>query len=95
MNKDIQKLKKLITEYLGISRNEVHRIYGALSKKSDNGVWFYRKFRFSLFSDEILFVFEDDVVVDISINKYFLLVEIKSIFYTEYQNPEYKEIRFF
>ena len=58
-------------------------------------IGFYRNFRFSLFNDEILFVFEDYVVVDISINKYFLWVETKSIFYMEYQNQEYKEVSLF
>lgn len=66
--------------------------FGIPSKKSDNEAWFYRKFRLSLFNDEIVFIFEEDVVVDICINKYFLWVEVKSIFYMQYQNPEYKEV---
>ena len=94
-NRDIEKLRKLISENLGAPKNEIRKIFGTPSKKSDSGIWFFRKFRFSLFHDEIVFIFEDDLAVDISINKYFLWVEIKSIFYMEYQNPEYKEIFFF
>ena len=92
ISKDIKKLKKLITEYLGVSRNEIRSIFGTPSKKSDNEAWLYRKFRLNFFNNEVIFIFEDNVVVDISINKYFLWVEIKSIFYMEYQNPEYWEI---
>ena len=95
MTKDVEKLRKLVNENLGASRNQIRKIFGTPSKKSDNGVWSYRNFRFSLFNDEVLFVFEDDVVVDISINKYFLWVETKSIFYMEYQNQEYKEVSLF
>lgn len=72
MNKDIRKIKKLINEYLGKSKNEIRIIFGKPSKKSDNGVWFYRRFNLSLFNDEILFIFEENVVIDIATSKYFL-----------------------
>jgi len=95
MNKDVQKIKKLINENLSKSKNEIRIIFGTPSKKSDNEVWFYRKLNLSPFNYEMIFIFEDDVVIDISISKYFLWVEIKSIFYMEGQNPEYKEISLF
>ncbi|MCX8525244.1 hypothetical protein OF897_15090 [Chryseobacterium formosus] len=95
MTKDIQKLKKLINENLGKSKTEIQIVFGTPSKKSDDGVWFYRKFHLSPYKDEILFIFDDDVVVDICTNKYFLWREVKSIFYMEGQNPEYKEVSFF
>lgn len=91
-NKDIEKLEKLIKENLGRSRNEIQNIFGMPSKKSDNEVWSYKEFRLTFYNNEIFFLFENDMVTDICIYKYFLWIEIKNIFYMEYQNPEYKEV---
>ena len=95
ISKDIKKFHHLIKENLGKTKHEIKKIFGNPSKKSDNEFWSYRKFHFSLFNNEIIFIFEDDRVIDISTNKYFLWIEVKSIFYMEFQNPEYKEISFF
>ena len=95
LNQDVKKFQQLIKENLGKTKNEIKTIFGKASKKSDNEFWSYRKFRFSPFNHELIFIFENDRVIDISTNKYFLWIEVKSIFYMEFQNPEYKEIYFF
>lgn len=92
MGKEIQKLKRLIDENLNKSKNQIRMIFGVPSKKSDNEVWFYRKFQISLFNDEIIFIFENDKVIDITICQYFLWLEIKNIYYFEAGTPEYKEV---
>lgn len=90
MDNEVKKLKKLINENLHNSKSEIRRVFGKPSKKSDNEVWFYRNFRFSLFNDEIVFVFKNDKVAEISLTRYFMWEEIKNIYYLEGQNPEYK-----
>ncbi|MFZ4929409.1 hypothetical protein [Chryseobacterium sp. Mn2064] len=90
MNKHTQKLRSLIEKHLHQPKNQILRIFGRPSEKSDSEVWFYRKFRFSPFNEEITFVFENERVVDISLNQYFLWMEVLSVYYFEGQSPEYK-----
>ncbi|MBB6369663.1 hypothetical protein HNP36_000716 [Chryseobacterium shigense] len=92
MDKQVQQLKKLINENLHRSKSQILSVFGKPSKKSDCEIWFYRKFYISFFNDEIAFLFEEDTVVDICITRYFLWKEVKSIYYFEGKNPEYKVV---
>lgn len=92
MDQQVRKLKRLINSYLYKSKNEILIAFGRPSRKSDSEVWFFRKFDLSLFNDEIVFIFEDEKVVDISISKYFLWKELKNVYYFEGKNPEFKVV---
>ncbi len=92
MDKHIRKLKKLVGENLHNSRKEIINIFGLPSKKYDDDIWFYRRFRFSLLNEEIAFIFTEDQVVDIVLTQYFLWFEIKNVYYFEEQIPEYKQV---
>lgn len=95
MDKQIQKLKKLIDENLYQSKDQVLKKLGNPQKRSDNEIWFYRKFSFSIFNDEISIIFEEDIVVDICLTRLFLWKEVKSIYYFEGQEPEFKVVDYF
>ena len=43
-----------------------------------------------IFKDEIAFIFEENLVVDICITQYIFGLEYKNIFYYQYGNPQYK-----
>ena len=90
MDKQIRKLRKLVTLYLHKSRGDLEKIYGTPDIKFDDEMWFYNRYRWGIFKDEIAFVFEDNYVVDISITEYIFGKEYRNIFYYEGQNPEYK-----
>ncbi len=90
MDKQIRKLRKLVTLYLHKSRGDLEKIYGKPDAKFDDEMWFYNRYRWGIFKDEIAFVFEDNYVVDISITEYIFRKEYRNIFYYEGQNPEYK-----
>ena len=92
MDKQVQKLKNLLDKNIHKSKNEILKVFGRPSRKSDSEVWFYRRFGLSLFSDEIVFIFEEDRVVEISLTQYFLLMERKNVYYFKGQNPEYKVV---
>lgn len=90
MDKQIRKLRKLVTLYLHKSRGDLEKIYGTPDIKFDDEMWFYNRYRWGIFKDEIAFVFEDNNIVDISITEYIFGEEYRNIFYYEGQNPEYK-----
>ncbi len=92
MDPQVRKLKKLIEAHLHQSKNQILMIFGRPKKNSDSEIWFFRKFRFSFFNDEIAFIFEEDKVVDICLTQYFLWQEVKNIYYLEGQDPEYKVV---
>lgn len=92
MDPKIQKLKVLVEKYLNKSKFEIYIIFGTPSEKSDQEIWFYKKYRFLVFKDEIAFVFRQNRICDIVITEYFLWEELRNIFYYEGQNPEYKVI---
>ncbi|KQS89989.1 MULTISPECIES: hypothetical protein [Chryseobacterium] len=94
MDQQVRKLKKLIANYLHKSKNEILISFGRPARKSDSEVWFFRKFKPSFYNDEIVFIFEDDKVVDISISKYFLWKELINVYYFEGKNPEFKVVSF-
>ena len=95
MDKQIRKLKKLVGLYLLQHKGDIRRIWGEPAKYSDNEVWFYSRYRWGIFRDEIAFIFEDDIVVDVSIVQYLLWIEYQHIFYYENGTPEYKIIKNF
>lgn len=92
MDKQIRKLRSLVKLHIGQTKTELENQYGKLGENSDNEVWFYCKYRWGIFKDEIAFFFEDNYVVDISITEYILGKEYRNIFYYEGQNPEYKVV---
>lgn len=95
MSRKIAELKKLIDQYLGQSKDFTIKHMGKPLKKSDDYAWLYRKFSLSPFMYEIVFIFEEDTVVDIMINEYFLWLEVSSAFYQEGGDPQYKVIKFY
>ena len=90
MSRKITRLKKLIEQYCGQSKASILQAMGTPLKKSDDSIWFYRKISISPFNYEIIFIFEQDEVVDIAVDEYFLWIEISSVFYEEGGTPEYK-----
>ncbi|MCX8524618.1 hypothetical protein OF897_11905 [Chryseobacterium formosus] len=94
MDKNIVKLKKLVEKHLHQSKDEISSFFGQPLRKSDDFIWFFRVYKFNIFHEEIIFIFEEDKVVDIVLVIYFLWFKVKSIYYFENQNPEYKVLNF-
>ncbi|MCY0976881.1 hypothetical protein PGH12_06910 [Chryseobacterium wangxinyae] len=93
--KQVERLRKLINENLYESKSDIQKRFGSPTKKSEHSIWFYRNFKLSPINYETIFIFEEDIVVDICIYEYFLAIEVKNIFYFEGKNPEFKEISFY
>jgi len=91
MIKPIRKLKKLVGKYLYLHKNKILYDMGAPDIKSDDFIWFYTSHYFlDIFKLEIIFIFEEDVVVDISLTEYIFRREYSSTFYYENAVPEFK-----
>lgn len=95
MDRQIQKLKKLIDENLYKSKAEVFKKFGKPHQRSDDEIWFYRKFSFSVFNDEISIIFEEDIVVDICLTRFFLWIEVKNVYYFDGPDPKFKVVDYF
>ncbi|WP_312764738.1 hypothetical protein [Epilithonimonas sp.] len=96
MNKKIQKLKELVDKNLYRKKQEILRVFGAPSKRSDNYILFYDRYAYLGFIRDVTsFVLEEGIVVDIYITRYFLGKEIWDVFYYEEQKPEYKVLWWF
>jgi len=92
MDQQIQKLQRIISEDFNKSKEHILNKYGNPDKKSDSHVWFFRKFYFSPYNDEIAIIFDENIVVDICLTHYFLWWEIKNIYYFEGGTPDYKVV---
>lgn len=90
MDRKIQKLKNLVDRYFHTSKEDLLKTFGKASSRSDYSIWFYNRYRFFVFKDEIAFIFEEGRVVDIIISEYIFWIEVRNIFYYENGNPEYK-----
>ena len=64
-------------------------------KESDNVIWFFRKYKLLLFWDEIAFIFENDIIIDITITEYLLGIELRNIYFFQFQTPEYRVVNSF
>ena len=95
MDKQIRKLKKIVSLHLHQTKEDIRKTWGKPSRRSDNEVWFYYRYRWIFFRDEVVFIFEEDIVVDVSITQYLLWIEYQHIFYYENETPEYKIIKNF
>lgn len=96
MDKQIHKLEKLVRKNLYKSKSHIRMNFGIASKSSDNEMWCYNHYRWGIWREQIIFIFdENDVVIDIMIAEYILWKEIRNIFYYEGQTPEYKVMNFF
>ncbi|WP_434979105.1 hypothetical protein [Daejeonia sp. YH14] len=93
MDKQIQKLRNLVQQHLNQTKTDLEKKYGRPCKNSDAEVWFYRKYRWGIFKDEIAFIFEEDCVIDITLTEYIFWIEYRNIFYNRGENPEYKVIK--
>lgn len=94
MDRKIQKLKKLIDNFLHASRENILKEWGDPLKHSDNEIWFYNKYPWGIFKDEIAFIFGEDFVVDIMVTQYFFWMEYQNIFYYEGEDNEYRMMKF-
>ena len=90
MDKQIQKLKNLVENHLYQSKDELKSIFGNPSKRSDDEIWFISKRKWLIFRKEIIFIFDNNKVVDIALSEYILWAEYRRIFYYQNSVPEYK-----
>lgn len=90
MDIQIQELQRLVKVFLYSSREEIYKKWGTPQKKSDQEIWFYSRYRWLVFKDEMAFIFKEDKVIDICLTEYFLRKEIRGIFYYEGESPEYR-----
>ena len=93
MDKQIQKLRKLVHQHLNQTKTDLENKFGKPDKNSDKEIWFYHKYQCGIFKDEIAFIFEEDRVIDITLTEYIFWIEYRSIFYNKGENPEYKVIK--
>jgi len=92
MDKQIQNLKGLVDNYLHKSKEDILKEWGNPLRKSYDEIWFYNRYNYGIFKDEIAFLFEfkENHVTDIMITQYIFWKAYKNIFYLDGQNPEYK-----
>ncbi|MDV4102693.1 hypothetical protein CMT19_16765 [Elizabethkingia anophelis] len=89
--KSIHRLSTLIKKYLGQEKQYILEKWGeSKNKYSDNQIWIYTKQRSIIFQDEIIFILENNIVVDITLTEYIFWIARKNIFYYEREIPEYK-----
>ncbi len=90
MDKQTQKLKKLVGKHLHQSKDELIKTWKKPLKNSDEEIWFFSIYRWIIFQEEVIFIFEADYVIDIAISKYIFGVHYKSIYFFENSTPEYR-----
>lgn len=95
MDKQIRKLKKIVDKHLNQTRKQIAKEWKNPLKDSNNEIWFFRKYQWLIFWDEVAFIFEEDKVIDITVTEYFLGVELRNIYFFQYQTPEYKVVNSF
>ncbi|MYZ60340.1 hypothetical protein EH151_10630 [Elizabethkingia anophelis] len=89
-NRSIHKLSSLIKRYLGLSVHDLLRERGEPGRDSSYDIWIYNSRRHLIFQDEIAFILEGDIIVDIVLTEYTFGLVRRNIFYFEGQSPEYK-----
>lgn len=92
MKHKIQKLKKMVQKYLYKTKSEILLNMGQPSKESDHETWFYNRYHWLIFKDEITFFFEYEKVSEIIITESILKKEIRIMYYYKGKKPEYKMI---
>ena len=92
MDKQIRKLKKLVGKYLNQTKEQITKEWKKPLKESNNEILFFRKYKWFLFWDEIAFIFDEDKVIDIAVTEYLLGIELRNIYYFQYQISEYKVV---
>ena len=83
MDKQIRKLKKLVDKHLHQAKKQIAKEWK---------IWFFRKYRWFVVWDEVTFIFDEDKVIDIAVTEYLLGIELRNIYYFQYQIPEYKVV---
>ena len=89
MDQQIRKLKSYLEKYLGETKLQIRSEFGNPKVLSDNNIWFYDRYRWLIFKDEICFFFTDDKVADITVTEYVFGIPLHNIFYNKGQVPEY------
>ena len=69
--------------------------YNTKVNEQNNEIWFFRKYRWFLFWDEVAFIFENDIIIDITITEYLLGIELRNIYFFQFQTPEYRVVNSF
>lgn len=94
MDKQISKLRKLIQKYLYLKKENLEKDFGKPSKKSEEGICFFNTYRWLILRDEMVFIFEDDIIIDIILTEYILGIEYSNTFYFEDNTPTFKVQKF-
>ena len=89
MDKQIQKLKQYIKNYLGKTKSEILEELGKPVIISDSNIWIYDRRYLIICKDEIYFLFTNGIVKDIIITEYIFRKPLQNIFYQENQIPEF------
>ncbi|MFP3591469.1 hypothetical protein [Chryseobacterium sp. SIMBA_038] len=92
MNGSTEKIENLINKYLGKSSRHIFEDWGMFDKKSENEIWFYKRYHLGFFHDKIAFIFEDHYVVGIIITEYFLWWELRCLLYYGGNSEKYKVV---
>lgn len=95
MDRKIQKIDALVKNYLSKSKFYIRRYWDDPLLHSDDEIWYYRKYRFGIFKDEIAFVFKNNKVSDIIISEYMFGIAVYNIFYQAGQINKYKVVKLF
>lgn len=83
MDTQIHKIDDLVKKYQFKSKLFIIKYWGNPTKYSEREAWFYKRYRWGIFKDEISFIFDENRVVEIGVIKYFLWMNISNIFYSE------------
>ena len=91
MDKQIQKLKSYLDQYLGKSSEYILQKLGMPETYYENDeVLFYEKKKYGIFKDEIALFLKNDKVEDIAITEYVFGIAVRNIFYYQKESPEFK-----
>ncbi|AQX90574.1 MULTISPECIES: hypothetical protein [Elizabethkingia] len=89
-HKSIQKLHFLIERYLREDIYCIYREWGKPRRYSDASILIYKTRWNLIFQNEIAFVLNEGIVVDITLAEYIFGIARRSVFYYEGQTPEYR-----
>ncbi|WP_131431022.1 hypothetical protein [Chryseobacterium formosense] len=86
-----KKLKSIVESNLYLPREEIERKFGKPNTKSGEYISFFEEHScFGLLKNEIGFIFDKNIAVDIFLTQYLIGIDCRTIFYYKNSFPEYK-----
>jgi len=86
----MRELQFLVEKFLHYHKSDIEKEWGIAENHYEDNMWLYTLKGFLFGHNEIVFIFEDNIVVDISKTDYIFGKGYRNIFYNEHSDPEYE-----